>query len=85
MSEGPNGRTDYHVNQGEEFFYQIEGDITLKVVEENELKDIKIKQGEIFLLPGGIPHSPQRPENTVGLVIERKRRENELDGLTVVL
>ena len=78
---GPNGRTDYHVNQGEEFFYQIEGDITLKVVEENELKDIKIKQGEIFLLPGGIPHSPQRPENTVGLVIERKRRESELDGL----
>jgi 3-hydroxyanthranilate 3,4-dioxygenase len=78
---GPNGRTDYHVNQGEEFFYQIEGDITLKVVEESELKDIEIKQGEIFLLPGGVPHSPQRPENTVGLVIERKRTEGELDGL----
>ena len=79
---GPNGRTDYHVNQGEEFFYQIEGDITLKIVDENkELKDIQIKEGEIFLLPGSVPHSPQRPKDTVGLVIERKRRENELDGL----
>ena len=79
---GPNGRTDYHVNQGEEFFYQIEGDITLKIVNENkELKDIQIKEGEIFLLPGGTPHSPQRPRDTIGLVIERKRRENELDGL----
>ena len=79
---GPNGRTDYHVNQGEEFFYQIEGDITLKIVDENkELKDIGIKEGEIFLLPGGVPHSPQRPKDTVGLVIERKRRDNELDGL----
>ena len=79
---GPNGRTDYHVNQGEEFFYQIKGSITLKVVDENEsLKDITIREGEIFLLPGGVPHSPQRPKNTIGLVIERRRRKEELDGL----
>lgn len=77
---GPNSRKDYHFDEGEEFFYQIEGDITLKVIENGTPKDIKIKEGEIFLLPSRVPHSPQRPENTVGLVIERQRREGELDG-----
>jgi 3-hydroxyanthranilate 3,4-dioxygenase len=78
---GPNRRKDYHVEDGEEFFYQIEGDIVLRVIEDGKSKDIPIRQGEIFLLPPGIPHSPQRPENTVGLVIERRRRAGELDHL----
>ena len=77
---GPNARKDYHYDEGEEFFYQIEGDITVKVVEDGVPKDIRIKEGEIFLLPPRVPHSPQRPSNTVGLVIERKREANELDG-----
>ncbi len=77
---GPNIRKDYHVDEGEEFFYQIEGDMTLKIIKDEEVQDINIKQGEIFLLPPLVPHSPQRYENTVGLVIERKRCDNELDG-----
>ncbi|PIQ25103.1 3-hydroxyanthranilate 3,4-dioxygenase [bacterium (Candidatus Blackallbacteria) CG17_big_fil_post_rev_8_21_14_2_50_48_46] len=77
---GPNSRKDYHVNQGEEFFYQIEGDITLKVIDEGQPKDLPIRQGEILLLPGAVPHSPQRPAHTVGLVIERKRLAGENDG-----
>ena len=77
---GPNARKDYHVDEGEEFFYQVEGDIVLKVVENGVPKDIPIRQGEIFLLPPLVPHSPQRPAATVGLVIERKRAEGELDG-----
>lgn len=77
---GPNIRKDYHVNKGEEFFYQIEGDMILRVREKGQPKDISIKEGEIFLLSPNIPHSPQRFENTVGLVIERKRHINELDG-----
>lgn len=77
---GPNSRTDYHINQGEEFFYQVEGDIVLKVIDEGKPVDIGIKEGEIFLLPGGVPHSPQRPANTIGLVIERKRVPDEIDG-----
>jgi 3-hydroxyanthranilate 3,4-dioxygenase len=72
---GPNQRSDFHVNPTEEMFYQIEGDINLRVKEEGKTHDIPIKQGEIFLLPAGVPHSPQRPANTVGLVIERKRPE----------
>ena len=77
---GPNARKDYHFEEGEEFFYQIEGDITLKVIDNGEPKDIPIREGEIFLLPPRTPHSPQRPADTVGLVVERKRLEKEMDA-----
>jgi 3-hydroxyanthranilate 3,4-dioxygenase len=77
---GPNARNDYHVDDGEEFFFQVEGDIVLKVVEDGAPRDIPIREGEIFLLPPGVPHSPQRPAGSVGLVIERKRSAGELDG-----
>jgi len=77
---GPNTRKDYHIDEGEEFFYQLEGAMILRIRENGKPKDINIDEGEIFLLPPRIPHSPQRFENTVGLVIERKRREGELDA-----
>src|SRR5437868_7228550 len=64
---GPNSRTDYHVNGGEEFFYQVEGDIVLKVIEDGKPVDVPIRQGDILLLPPNTPHSPRRPANTVGL------------------
>ena len=79
---GPNKRKDYHHNQGEEFFYQIEGDMVLRTMQDGKPKDIPIKEGEIFLLDANVPHSPQRFENTVGLVIERRRHEGELDGFS---
>lgn len=77
---GPNARKDYHYNEGEEFFYQLEGDVTVKIIDDGVPKDIHIRQGDIFLLPPRTPHSPQRPANTIGLVIERKRTEQELDA-----
>src|ERR1043165_350736 len=76
---GPNARTDYHVNEGEEFFYQVEGDIVLRVLQDGKPQDIPIRQGDIFLLPPNTPHSPQRPPNTVGLVLERRRLPQERD------
>ncbi|MGH8532887.1 MAG: 3-hydroxyanthranilate 3,4-dioxygenase [Gammaproteobacteria bacterium] len=78
---GPNNRKDYHVDEGPEFFYQLEGDMLLKTIQDGMVVDILIRQGEIFLLPPKLPHSPQRYANTVGLVIERKRLPHEQDGL----
>ena len=78
---GPNARKDYHVEDGEELFYQIEGDITVKVIENGTPRDIVIREGDLFLLPAGIPHSPQRPAGTIGLVVERMRQTSEIDHL----
>lgn len=78
---GPNARKDYHFNDSEEFFYQFQGDIEVTIQNKGEAVKVPIKEGEIFLLPKGIPHSPVRPANTVGLVIELKRREGMRDGL----
>lgn len=77
---GPNSRKDFHVDPGEEFFYQLEGDILLKTVQDRKMVDVPIREGEILLLPPNVPHSPRRPANTVGLVIERQRRPDERDG-----
>ena len=76
---GPNKRKDYHVDPLEEFFYQLEGDMLLKIIDNGKKVDMIIKEGEIFLLPKNIPHSPQRFLNTIGLVIEYKRSNGVLD------
>ncbi len=78
---GPNTRKDYHYDEGEEFFYQLEGEMVLKIQEDGKVRDIPIREGEIFLLPPRVPHSPQRFKNSIGLVIERERRPDEQDGL----
>lgn len=78
---GPNARKDYHFNEGEELFYQLEGDILVKIQENGESVDVPIKEGEMFLLPSKIPHSPIRPAGSVGLVIELRRYEEMTDGL----
>ena len=77
---GPNSRTDYHYDEGPEFFHQLEGEMLLKTIQDGKRVDIPIRAGEILLLPPKVPHSPQRFENSVGLVVERKRLPEELDG-----
>jgi 3-hydroxyanthranilate 3,4-dioxygenase len=77
---GPNSRKDFHYNESEELFFQLEGDITVRIQEDGKIVDIPIKAGDMFLLPAKTPHSPQRGENTVGLVIEKVREGDEIDG-----
>ena len=78
---GPNARTDFHVEEGPEFFHQLEGEMVLRIQEDGAVRDIPIKAGEMFYLPPRVPHSPQRSAGGVGLVIERKRLPHERDGL----
>ena len=71
---GPNSRRDFHVDEASEFFYQIKGNMQLPIIERGKRRIVHINEGEVFLLPSRIPHSPQRPEaGSVGLVIERAR------------
>ncbi len=77
---GPNARKDYHLEEGEELFYQIEGDISVWIQEDGVAKEMVIREGDMFLLPPHVPHSPRRPANTIGLVIERYREEKETDA-----
>lgn len=79
---GPNARKDYHYNETEELFYQVEGNINVRIQEDGKAVDIPINEGEMFLLPAKIPHSPMRSEGSIGLVIERVRKGTDYqDGL----
>jgi 3-hydroxyanthranilate 3,4-dioxygenase len=78
---GPNQRVDFHDDPVEEFFYQLRGDMILKVIEDGKIVDIPIKEGEVFLAPAHLRHSPQRPvPGSVGLVVESQRRKDDIDG-----
>jgi len=79
---GPNARKDYHYNETEELFYQLEGDIVVKVQEEGKAVSMPLGPGDMFLCPAKMPHSPIRKEGSIGLVVERKRKSRDLkDGL----
>lgn len=88
VSGGPNTRNDYHVNPTEELFYQLKGDVAVRIrpLDGSKPRDVIIREGETYLLPRWVPHRPQRPAGTVGLIIEfprgvDKRGKPQLDGL----
>jgi len=79
---GPNARNDFHIDPGDEIFFQLKGDITVQCMDEGGTRrDVRVREGEVMLCRAGTPHCPIRPADTWGLVIERKRRPDELDGL----
>jgi 3-hydroxyanthranilate 3,4-dioxygenase len=75
---GPNARTDYHVNPTEEFFFQIKGDVAIRIQHNGKPHDVELPEGSIYLLPANVPHAPRRGPDTVGLIVERIRK----DGMT---
>lgn len=77
---GPNARTDFHDDPGDEFFYQLEGEMVLRTVQDGRIVDIPMHAGDVLLLPAHVPHSPQRRSQSIGLVVERVRRAEEKDG-----
>jgi 3-hydroxyanthranilate 3,4-dioxygenase len=83
VSGGPNTRNDYHVNPTEEIFYQLKGTIAVRIrpLDGSSPREVIIKEGELFLLPRWVPHRPQRPAGTVGLIVEFPRPAGQLDGL----
>lgn len=79
---GPNARNDFHIDPGDEIFYQLKGDITVQFMDgDGRRQAARVREGEVLLCPAGTPHCPVRPPDTWGLVIERKRRPEELDRL----
>lgn len=83
VSGGPNTRNDFHVNPTEELFYQLKGDIAVRVrpLDGGRPYDVIVREGDIFLLPRWVPHRPQRPTGTVGLIVEFPRPAGEMDAL----
>lgn len=79
---GPNSRKDFHYNETEELFYQLEGDIIVRIIEDGKIVPVEIKAGDMFLLPARVPHSPQRGPETVGLVIEKVRGKEVQDSFS---
>ena len=70
---GPNARKDYHYNETEEIFYQLEGQITVKTQQDGRCVEYALGPGDLFVCPAKTPHSPVRQEGSIGLVIERIR------------
>jgi 3-hydroxyanthranilate 3,4-dioxygenase len=79
---GPNSRKDFHHDPGAEFFFQLEGSMVLRTLQSGRFIDVPIREGEMFLLPAEVPHSPQRPAGSIGIVVERRRGAEELDGFS---
>ncbi len=78
---GPNARNDFHVSNSEEYFFQLKGDIVVRIREEGQIKDVPVREGETFFIPGSVPHSPTRPPGTIGVVVERRRPPGEMEHL----
>lgn len=78
---GPNARKDYHYNETDEFFYQLEGEIQIGLQVDGEKQVVHLSAGDVFLVPAGVPHSPARSEGSVGLVVEIKNKKGKKDGL----
>ena len=79
--KGPNARNDFHIDPFDEIFYQLKGHIFVHMIEDGRERQVRIEEGDVFILPKQVYHSPRRPPDSIGLVIERPRAPSELDGI----
>lgn len=79
VTRGPNRRKDFHINPGDEIFYQLEGELNLHYVKDGKAELALLKAGELFLLPANVPHSPRRADGSWTFVVERTRQPKEQD------
>ena len=78
---GPNTRVDFHDDPVEEWFYQVKGDMMLKIADNGAIYDVPIREGEVFMMPSHTIHAPQRPqEGSVGIVVESPRMDGMKEG-----
>jgi 3-hydroxyanthranilate 3,4-dioxygenase len=78
---GPNARRDFHVDPSDEIFYMLRGDMVLEFMRDDERQTAVIREGELLLVPAFVPHSPHRPPDTWGLVVEVKRTPDQAESL----
>ncbi len=78
---GPNARNDFHMSRSEEYFFQLKGDVVVRIIEDGGIKDVPIREGETFFIPRGVPHSPTRPPGTIGVVVELRRPPGETEHM----
>lgn len=82
MVGGGNQRTDFHDNPTEEIFYQLRGTAHLVIWDRGQFERIELKEGDIFLQPPHLIHSPQRPDpQGLCLLIELPRPQGKRDAL----
>jgi 3-hydroxyanthranilate 3,4-dioxygenase len=79
VTRGPNRRKDFHINPGDEIFYQLEGELNLHYLNQDQHELAVLKAGDLFLMPRNVPHSPRRGEGSWTFVIERRREKTESD------
>lgn len=80
--KGPNRRNDYHMDPYDEIFYQLEGTAFVVYRDAEDREQVAtLRAGDVLLIAAFTPHSPRRPPDSIGLVVERPRAAHELDGL----
>jgi 3-hydroxyanthranilate 3,4-dioxygenase len=77
----PPNRSDFHINTSPEFFYQMQGEMDCRVLENGAFSNITVGEGEMFFLPANVPHLNSRKEHSLGLVIHQKRMLGAKDSI----
>ena len=59
----------------DEFVYILEGSLVVEM----EGREVEVRQGEALLVPAGVKHRPRCRNNALGLVVETKGLQKQMD------